>query len=263
LKVAVAQPRLKLGDRDANLLSIGKEAAVFSRREVDIACFPELATTGYALYDKWPKFAEPVPGPTTDRLGKVARDNGLYLIAGMPEKGEGKAIFDSAVLLNPRGDISGVYRKVHLWDRERTYFSRGDRFRVFRTELGTIGIGICYDLEFPEPTRVMAIAGAKLIFFPSAQPRSMRRQIRVYAKSRAAENCVFLAFSNMSGREADQTYMGDSQITSPSCELLAEVKGANGSAIAEVDFKDLEEQRIQLPYLEQLVPSSYVVASVH
>jgi len=257
VKVAVAQPALKLGQKDANLKTIAKETASLARRDVDIICFPELASTGYALYDKWPKFSEPVPGHSTDALGRVAKEHGVHLIFGMPEKGEGKAIHDSAVLLGPEGDVMGVYRKVHLWDKERIYFTRGESFKAFRMKFGRIGIGICYDIEFPEAARAMALSGAKLLFFPSAEPSSMKTLIPVYAKSRAAENCVFVAFSNMAGAEADLTYLGASQITSPAGKVLASVKGRTGSAVAEVDFKDLDKQRVLLPYLEQRVPSTY------
>lgn len=257
MKVAVAQPPLKLGQKDANLSSISKETAALAKRDVDIVCFPELASTGYALYDKWPKFSEPVPGHTTDALGRVANEHGVHLIFGMPEKGEGREIHDSAVLLGPEGDVEGVYRKVHLWDKERIYFTRGDGFKSFQTKFGRIGIGICYDIEFPEAARAMALTGAQLLFFPSAEPSSMRELIPVYAKSRAAENCVFLAFSNMAGAEADLKYLGASQITSPAGKVLALVKGRTGSAVAKVDFKDLDRQRVLLPYLEQRVPSAY------
>ncbi len=257
MKVAVAQPALKLGQKDANLRTMSKEMASLARRGVDIVCFPELASTGYALYDKWPKFSEPVPGHSTDTLGRVAKEHGVHMIFGMPEKGEGKAIHDSAVLLGPEGDVDGVYRKVHLWDKERIYFTRGEGFKSFRTKLGRIGIGICYDIEFPEAARAMAMTGAQLLFFPSAEPSSMRQLIPVYAKSRAAENCVFLAFSNLSGAEADLTYLGASQITSPAGKVLASVRGRTGSAVADVDFKDLDKQRVLLPYLEQRVPSTY------
>ena len=257
VKVAVVQPALKLGQKDANLKTMAKETASLAKRGVDIVCFPELASSGYALYDKWQKFSEPIPGHSTDTLGRVANEHGVHLIFGMPEKGERKAIHDSAVLLGPEGDVDGVYRKVHLWDKERIHFTRGEKFESFKTKFGRIGIGICYDIEFPEAARAMALAGAKLLFFPSAEPSSMKTLIPVYAKSRAAENCVFVAFSNMSGVEADLTYLGASQITSPAGRVLASVKGRTGSAVAEVDFKDLDKQRVLLPYLEQRVPSTY------
>ncbi len=176
----------------------------------------------------------------------------------MQERDEkGRQFFDSAVLTDQAGDLVGFYRKVHLWDKERKYFTHGTHFPVFKTRHGKIGIGICYDIEFPEPARVMAMAGAELLFFPSAQPRSMRRRIDIYARSRAAENCVFIAFSNRTGREGEMEYLGSSQVASPSCKVLAKVPKGTGYAIAELDFQELVGQRKLLPYLEQRVPSTY------
>lgn len=235
-------------------------ASTLARRGVDLACFPELVTTGYALYEKWAKSSEPVPGPTTDALGKAARETGMYLVFGMPEKGDDGAIYDSAVMLDPRGNIGGTYRKVHLWDKERSHFTRGNSFPTFDTKHGKLGIGICYDIEFPESARSMAMNGAQLLLFPSAQPKWMNRHIDVYAASRAAENCAFVAFSNLWGKEPGLVYLGHSQIVSPACEVLATAKNGYGSAIAELDFSELEKFKEHLPYLEQRVPSSYADA---
>jgi predicted amidohydrolase len=257
MRVAVGQPRTKLGQKQYNLQSISAMTRSLARRDVDLACFPELCTTGYALYERWPEFAEPVPGPTTEVLGKAAADAGTYLVFGMPEIGGGGAIYDSAVLIDPKGEVAGTYRKVHLWDREREFFARGDDFTVFETKHGKLGIGICYDLEFPEAARAMAVGGARLLLFPSAQPRWMDRHIDVYAASRAAENCAFVAFSNLSGREPRLNYLGHSRIVSPGCEIMASVKNRFGAAVADLDFKELRKYKSHLPYLEQRVPSSY------
>ena len=257
MKVAVGQPKTKLGQKEYNLQSISAMTRLLTKREVDLACFPELCTTGYALYDTWHKVAEPVPGPTTYELGKVAREAGLYLIAGIAEKGGGGALYDSAIVIDPRGEVAGTYRKVHLWDKERLYFTRGDSFPTFETKHCKIGIGICYDLEFPESARAMAVDGATLLLFPSAQSKWMNRHIDVYAASRAAENCAFVAFSNLSGREPGEVYLGHSQIVSPGCKVLASVKASYGTAVAEVDFKELDRYKAHLPYLEQRVPSAY------
>ena len=256
MKVAVVQPRIGLGQKESNIRAIAASAISLSKRDVDLACFPELVTTGYALYEGWPKAAEEIPGPTTDLLGKASREAGMYLVVGMPER-RGDKIHDSAVLVDPSGDVAGAYRKVHLWDRERSYFTRGDGFPTFGTKFGKIGIGICYDIEFPEAARAMALDGANLLLFPSAQPRNMVRRLPVYAMSRASENCAYVAFANLIGREADLTYLGRSLITSPECKVLADIRSTPGSAVADLDFKDLARFRDELPYLDQRVPSTY------
>jgi predicted amidohydrolase len=258
--VTVAQINTKLGDVKSNLALIRKVSAWI--RKSDIVCFPELSTTGYALGRKWAELAEEVPGTVTDELSKIASEHGFYLICGVDERGKGeemREIYDSAVLIDPNGKLVGVYRKVHLWGSERKYFTSGRSFPVFRTKLCMIGIGICYDLEFPESTRVLARKGAKLVFYPSAQPSNARKMVEIYVRSRSSENCLFTAFSNRVGYEGNLSFFGESQINSPDTRILAEAGKRQGFVSAKVDLKLLDEQRGLLPYLRELEPNAYSV----
>jgi predicted amidohydrolase len=256
--VAVAQMNCRLGDVKANLNQIENVARIIDKREADIACFPELVTTGYSLYRRWRELAETIPGRTTERLGKVAEEFGFYLIAGLPESDRhSRRIFNTAVLVNPAGDVIGSYRKVHLWNQERRHFTRGNHFPIFATKFGKIGIGICYDLEFPESARNMAMQGANLIFFPSAEMKPLETLIETYIRSRAAENQVYLGFSNRTGREGKTVFFGRSQITSPTNRVLARTQGSTGIAVATVDMDDLIKYRKNFPYLKQRVPKAY------
>ncbi len=258
IKVAVTQMDCKMGDVRANLGTIERLANSVSRQNPDIICFPELAPTGYSLNRNWIKYAETVPGQTTDELCKIASEISSYLVCGIDEldSRSGK-IYDSAILISPSGKLRGTYRKVHLWDKERKFFVHGDNFPTFQTKFGKIGIGICYDIEFPEAARALAINGAKLLFFPSAEMSPMENHIDTYAKSRAAENCCFVAFSNRSGTEHKTHFFGRSQIVSPLCKVLARTTINFPVAIAEVDLSLLESVRPKLPYLSQLVPEAY------
>jgi predicted amidohydrolase len=258
IRVAVAQMDCKMGEVRANLETIEKLARSASKQNPDIICFPELATTGYSLSRKWTKYAEPVPGRSTDELCRIASELGSYLICGVDEmdSSSGK-IHDSAVLISPQGKLRGTYRKVHLWDKERKFFVHGDNFPTFQTKFGIIGIGICYDIEFPEAARALAMNGAKLLFFPSAEMSPMENLIDTYAKSRAAENCCFVAFSNRNGTEYKTHFFGRSQIVSPECKVLAKTAANSPVATSEVDLSLLESVRPKLPYLSQLVPEAY------
>lgn len=250
----------KLGDVKSNLSLIRKISSQI--RKSDIVCFPELATTGYALGRKWVELAEEIPGTATDELSKIASEHGFYLICGVDERGreeDSKNIYDSAVLIDPNGKLIGVYRKVHLWGNERKFFTPGKSFPVFRTKHCTIGIGICYDLEFPESARMMARKGAELVFFPSAQPSNARKMVEIYVRSRSSENCIFTAFSNRVGSEGDLSFFGRSQINSPDTRILAEADRKQGFVSAKVDLRVLDEQSKMLPYLQELEPSAYSV----
>lgn len=259
-KIAVGQINCKLADVPTNLRRIRDLSEKIAKQEADIVCFPELVTTGYSLYEKWLEVAEPVPGPMTDKLGSMAREFGFYLIAGMPERTpESKGIFNSAVLISPQGEVTGVYRKVHLWNKERIYFTPGNEFPLFRTKIGLIGIGICFDLEFPETSRIMAMSGAEMIFFPSADMKPFQRYVDVYVPSRAAENGVFVAFSNLVGHEGKTVFFGGSQIVSPDCRVLAHATATKAFAVAQIDLASLSKVRERLPYLKQRRPAVYSV----
>lgn len=252
----------KVADVRANIETIRN----VSRKSVqklapDFVCFPELATTGYSLNERWAKFAEPIPGETTERLSKIASELGSYFICGIDELDRStREIYDSAVLISPNGRLIGVYRKVHLWASEREYFRHGTEFPVFETKFGKIGIGICYDIEFPEAARSLASAGADLLFFPSAQMTPMEKHVETYAMSRAAENCCFVAFSNRIGTERGTRFFGRSEIVSPQCKVLSKASPGVNVASATVDRSLLQKLRPEkLPYLSHLVPQAYSI----
>jgi predicted amidohydrolase len=259
-RVAVAQMNCELGDVAANLGTIEQLARQASRSKPDLVCFPELATTGYTLGRRWLELAEPIPGPSSEALGEVARRHGFVLVCGIAERDANTGrVYDSAVVIDPRGKVVGVYRKVHLWAEERNFFTPGLGFPIFRTEkLGAFGVGICYDVEFPESARSMALQGANLILFPSAEMRPMENHVETYVKSRSAENCVYVAFSNRVGTEKKTVFFGRSQIVSPQCKVLAKAGPQDQLAVADLDYSLLERERATtLPYLKQLVPSAY------
>lgn len=265
LRVAVAQMDCILGDKDKNLETIERLARTVARRSPDLVCFPELATTGYSLNERWDDLAERIPGKSSDFLSDIARKFNFALVCGIVERDSEKhnRIYDSAVIYDRNGMLIGSYRKVHLWAEERKYFTPGNSFTVFKTDkFHTIGVGICYDLEFPESSRSMALQGAQLVLFPSAEMKPMENHIETYLKSRSAENCIFTAFSNRIGKEGKTVFFGQSQIVSPSCKALAKVaKKAEGFAVADLDFSLLEKERCStLPYLSQRVPSAYCLS---
>jgi predicted amidohydrolase len=251
--------RCKLGDAEKNIEKINQLSRRASRFDADIISFPELATTGYLLGRAWWKHAETIPGPSVDKLGRIASEYGLYLISGIDER-EGKRIHDSSLLIAPNGDVHGVYRKVHLWAKERNYFTPGNEFPVFNTRLGKVGLGICYDLEFPEPARIMALAGAEIIVYSSAQMKPMQRMIDIYVHSRAGENALFVCHSNRVGREGNLVYFGQSQIIHPSCKTLARMDETEGVVVAHLEMGAIARLRkAKLPYLRQRVPGLYSV----
>jgi predicted amidohydrolase len=211
-------------ERGAGPKNIDHAAELIGDQPADLCVLPEMATSGYLFKDKTElqEWAENVPdGPSLVRLRKLSRDLKSAVIAGFPER-HGTDIFNSAVFLSNTGDIMGVYRKIQLFDREKTAFSPGDRPpQVWDLNGVKIGIMICFDWIFPEVARTLALKGADVIAHPSNLvlphcPESMR--------TRCIENRVFAVTANRVGDESHgdlhYNYIGSSQIIDPSGQRL-------------------------------------------
>ncbi|MGH9341481.1 MAG: carbon-nitrogen hydrolase family protein [Acidobacteriota bacterium] len=148
-----------------NLKEFGELVAQAGKQGADIVCLPEGVTvvgTGKSYLD----VAEPVPGPTTEFLGKIAREHELYIVAGLYEKVE-ETLYNTAVLIDREGNVAGSYRKVSLPREEiEGGITPGQDFPVFQTDFGRVGMMICWDLHFSEPARRLAASGAEIIFLP-------------------------------------------------------------------------------------------------
>ena len=162
-----------------------------------IVCLPEgITVVGTGL--SYVEAAEPVPGPTTRRLGAAAREHKLYIVAGIYER-EGPAVYNTAVLLGPDGGLAGKYRKVCLPREEiEGGITPGEELPVFDTAFGRVGIMICWDVFFPEPARVLARKGAEIIFLPIwggnltlAQARAIENQVYLVSSTYDMKTAVF------------------------------------------------------------------------
>ena len=191
--------------------------------------------------------AEPIPGPSTERLGKLARRAKMHVIFGMTERvgvSSSGILYNSAVLVGPRG-VVGVYRKVHAPGDEYHIFRQGRDWPVFETDIGRIGIHICYDMRFPEAAREMALKGAEILVLPTAWPQHNGFAYDILDRARAAENeCWFLS-SNQVGT-CDQgrlTYYGHSRIIGPYGNVLADTGDDEGIVTATVPADSLRRRQ--------------------
>ncbi len=173
---------------EANLKAFGALVDRAGMQKADIVCLPEGATIVGTPLD-YVTGSEPVPGPTTRFLGEVARRNNLYIVAGLLEK-DGDVVYNTAVLLDRKGNLAGKYRKTSLPREEIDGgVTPGNSFPVFDTDFGRIGIMICWDVTFPEPARALARQGAEIILLPI-----WGGDINL-AKARAIENQVYVVSS--------------------------------------------------------------------
>ena len=183
----------------------------------DLAIFPEMSLTGYVLLDQVYGLAEPIPGPSTNKVEALAKKTGMHIIFGMPELSEKTqaTVYNTAVFVGPKGFI-GKYRKMYLPTHsvfeEKRYFRPGYEPAAFQTEIGNIGLTICYDIFFPEVFRLPRLKGAQLIICISASPAVRRGYFEILTAARALENTVYLAYVNLAGVEDGLQFWGGSRL---------------------------------------------------
>jgi predicted amidohydrolase len=189
-------------------------------KEADVIVLPE-GITVVGTGKSYVEVAETIPGPTTKALGIVAKQRHSYIVAGIYER-EGPAVYNTAVLIGRDGELAGKYRKVYLPREEvESGLTPGQHFPVFRTDFGTVGLMICYDVFFAEPARSLANQGADMILMP------IWGGDETLAKARAIENGVFLVASGYD----HPTYVMD-----PYGERLSEARQRGTAAFATVDL---------------------------
>lgn len=204
--------------------NIAKAISMVRGKKADLWVLPEHFATGYQFKDRneLAALAEPADGPTVTTMADKAAEIGCYFCGGFPER-EGDNLFNSAFVVGPEG-LLGVYRKTHLFDREKELYTPGSRgFMTFDVAGTCVGVMICFDWYFPESARTLGLRGAQVIAHPSNLvlphcPEAM--------KFRALENRVFTVTANRIGTESrlpdeELNYIGQSVIYSPRGELLA------------------------------------------
>lgn len=236
-KVATVQLKPDLHDIDSNLQKIRK---LCQNLDVDLLVLPELVTSGYLFSDKLEleTVKEQIPqGRSFSFLTELSRSINSSIVFGFPEASADK-IFNSAALINPDGNYF-LYRKTHLFYKEKHFFDPGDTgFFVCEAKLGIkIGLMICYDWQFPEAARVLALNGAQIICHPANLVLPWCQQAMI---TRSLENRVFSITSNRIGTESGNnisyTFTGQSQIVSPKGEVLIRLS----DSLEEVGIIDID-----------------------
>jgi predicted amidohydrolase len=217
--------------------------------------------------------AELIWGPTVERLRNKAASAGIYLVAGsLAERvPDSDRVFNTSVLIDPRGEITATYRKIHLFDvelndqpavRESDFFQAGDSIVAARTDYGTVGLTVCYDLRFPEIYRALAVGGAEIIFVVSSFMASTGRyHWEPLLRARAIENQVFIVAPDQAGPVPGTSVLryGHSAIVDPWGTALAQASDGEGVITAEIDLERLTAVRRQLPSLAGRRPEIYGV----
>ncbi|HUU78208.1 MAG TPA: nitrilase-related carbon-nitrogen hydrolase [candidate division Zixibacteria bacterium] len=238
MKVGFIQFNPIFGDVQSNT---NKTVKLINQGKIaDLLVLPELCNTGYLFEDKseLEKLAERIPeGKTTKAWIKAAQDTNTYLVAGICEKNEEGTFFNSSVLIGPEGFID-IYRKIHLFNSEKNFFQPGKGpLKIYDIGLAKIGMMVCFDWAFPEIARILALNGAEIICHPSNLVLTYAQKAML---TRSIENKVFTITANRIGEDirpnSKIAFTGNSQITSPNMEILAQAGAATEEVlIAEID----------------------------
>jgi len=258
INVAAIQMNAVKFDKEANFRKAESMLREASSKGADIACLPECALTGYPRlnrrrlkteeeYQKELKkiisAAEPIPGPYSKKFSQLAQELGIYIITGYEELRDGK-VYNTCILLDPKGEIIGKYSKMHLQDwMVDSGINHGDGFRAFDISIRDIklkvGIIICYDIQVPESARMEMIEGADILFVPYCTNDFSTEIHRWLFRIRALENQFYLLRAHFAAPYNN----GDSMLIDPRGNVIFGAQTREGVLIGEVDLDYLETVR--------------------
>ena len=272
LPVALVQER-NHGSAEANLAVIEARIAEAAKAGAKLVLLQELHNGAYfCQHESVAEFdqAESIPGPSTARLSALAKQHGVVLVSSLFEKRAAGLYHNTAVVFDADGSIAGKYRKMHIPDDpgfyEKFYFTPGDLgFTPIQTSVGKLGVLVCWDQWYPEAARLMALAGAELLLYPTAigwdpddaqDEKSRQRDAWVLShRGHAVANGLPVLSCNRVGHEASPLgasgidFWGNSLVLGPQGEVLAEAGGEATLLLAEVDLARSEQVRRIWPFL--------------
>ncbi len=270
-------------DPQANLEHAIARVREAAGRGATLICLPELFRTLYigqredhGLFD----LAEPVPGPSTEALGKLARELEVVIVASLFERRAAGLYHNTAAILDADGRLRGIYRKMHIPDDpsyyEKFYFTPGDLgFKAFDTAAGRIGTLVCWDQWYPEGARLTALQGAVILCYPTAigwhpaekaefGPQQLDAWRTIQRSHAIANGCYVAAvnrvgFERLDGQAAGIEFWGHSFLADPFGVVLAEAPGdAEAILVAPLDLGRMEEVRRNWPFLRDRRVDAYV-----
>ena len=272
LPVALIQEK-NHGDADANLSVIEARVAEAAKRGARLVLLQELHNGAYfCQHESVQEFdlAEPIPGPSTERLGRLAKQHGVVLVSSLFERRAAGLYHNTAVVYEKDGSIAGKYRKMHIPDDpgfyEKFYFTPGDiGFTPIDTSVGRLGVLVCWDQWYPEAARLMALAGAELLLYPTAigwdiddteAEKNRQRDAWILShRGHAVANGLPVLSCNRVGHEPSPLgasgiqFWGNSHVLGPQGEFIAEAGGEEALLMAEVDLQRSEHVRRIWPFL--------------
>jgi predicted amidohydrolase len=259
MRTALLQSSGRPGSVVENLKVLDEAAGRAAAHGAGLLVTPELFLTGYAIGDGLARLAEPADGEAADAIAETAARHGLAVAYGYPERTSDAAVFNSVQLVAADGTRLANYRKTHLYGPfERAHFTPGER-QVVQAELDglTVGLMICYDVEFPENVRAHALAGTDLLLVPTAQLHPFEFVAESLVPVRAFENQLYVAYVNRVGLEGEFEFVGLSTLAGPDGVARVRAGRAEELLLADADPGLLAASREANPYLADRRPGLY------
>ena len=274
LKIGIVQQH-NTADVNNNRERLAQQIASLARQGAALIVLQELHNSLYFcqtenvdLFD----LAEPIPGPSTDFYGQLAREHGVVIVTSLFERRAAGLYHNTAVVMERDGSIAGTYRKMHIPDDpayyEKFYFTPGDLgFHPINTSVGCLGVMVCWDQWYPEAARLMALQGAELLIYPTAigyessdtadEPQRQREAWNTVQRGHAVANGLPVVTVNRVGHEPDPSgqtggiqFWGSSFVAGPQGELLYRASDTDEeSTVIEIDLAHSEQVRRWWPFL--------------
>jgi predicted amidohydrolase len=269
VKVAGIQLKCIVGKKEEmvdNAIGVLEKAG---EEDIQIALLGELFFMEYdrflqrefEKYQPMFEIAEPIPGPTINKICQIASKHKMYIIAPIFEKAGPGIYYNSAAVIDSEGKVIGVSRKRHIpavQSLEKLYFRPGSEFPVYSAPFGKFGVGICFDRRFPETARILALNGAEVYFNPVAAGGYVKETYELIARMRAIDNAMFSVFVNRVGYEGNTYFFGDSIICDPWGKIIASAgEKENEIVSAVIDLGDVDKARIESGVFRDLRPDIY------
>lgn len=248
------------GNTDANLAALERTVRAAAAAGAALLLCPECWLCGYNIGTAATALAEARDGPSAQRIGALAREHGIAIAYGYAERpSPGGPVFNAVQVLDAHGRALAHYRKTHLFGpAERAVYTPGPRFES-PFELGgfRMGLLICYDVEFPECARALALAGADVLLVPTAQTEEFAAVTSLLVPARAVENQVFAAYCNHAGVENGMRFLGGSCIVAPDGRTLASAGPGEALLVADLERATQAAAARLYPYRSDRRPELY------
>ncbi|MEE4948679.1 carbon-nitrogen hydrolase family protein [Pseudomonas alliivorans] len=260
MRVALYQCEPMPLDVSGNLTRLEHQAQAAAAQGAQLLVCPEMFLTGYNIGARaCAELAQAQDGPAAQRIAEIARQYAIAILYGYPERSVEQRVYNAVQLIDSRGERSSNYRKTHLFSElDKSMFSAGeDLCPVVELNGWRLGMLICYDVEFPENTRRLALAGAELILVPTANMAPFDFVCDVTVRARAFENHCYVVYANYCGSEGEIRYCGLSSVCAPDGSRPALAAQDERLLIADLDRVQLAQARTVNDYFKDRRPDVY------